>query len=76
MVFRRLHDGFLGHVDRYVGILITDTPDMLRRDRDLLAGKPMAGLNDELTNRPVFIIDDKINDVAQFLLRSFGYGSR
>jgi hypothetical protein len=66
VVFRCLHHGFLGHVHRYVGILITDTPDTLRGNRDLLAGKPMAGLNDELTNRPIFIIDDKIDDVANF----------
>ena len=64
MVFRCLYDGFLGQVHGYIGILITDTPDTLWGNRDLLAGKPMARLNDEQTNRPIFIVDYKIGDVA------------
>ena len=56
------------HVHKYLGFLVTDPADMLRRNHDLLAGIPMAGLHNQVTNRPTLVVDDKINDVAD---RSF-----
>ena len=64
MVLRCFQDGFLGHVDKYLGFLVTDPVDMLRRNHDLLVGIPMAGLHNQMTNRPNLVVDDKINDVA------------
>src|SRR5207253_4359497 len=68
MVLRCFQDGFLGHVHKYLGFLITDPVDILRRNHDLLVGIPMASLNNQVTNRPTLVVDDKINDVAD---RSF-----
>ena len=68
MVLRCFQDGFLGHVHEYLGFLVTDPVDMLRRNYDLLVKIPMAGLHNQVTNRPTLAIHDKINDVAD---RSF-----
>src|SRR4029450_13981796 len=68
MVLRCFQDGFLGHVHKYLGFLVTDPVDILRRNHDLLVGIPMAGLNNQVTNRPTLGVDDKIDDVAD---RSF-----
>src|SRR5437773_7836429 len=68
MVLRCFQDGLLGHVHKYLGFLVTDPVDMLRGNHDLLAGIPMAGLHNQVTNRPTLVVRDKINDVAD---RSF-----
>src|SRR4026207_341854 len=68
MVLRCFQDGFLGHVHEYLGFLVTDPVDMLRRNYDLLVGIPMAGLHKQVTNRPTLVIHDKTNDEAD---RSF-----
>src|SRR6185436_18654514 len=68
MVLRCFQDGFLGHVHKYLGFLVTDPVDILRRNHDLLVGIPMAGLNNQVTNRPTLVVDDKIDEVAD---RSF-----
>src|SRR5882762_25195 len=68
MVLRCIQDGFLTHVHKYLGFLVTDPVDMLRRNRDLLVGIPMAGLHNQMTNRPIVVVHDKIYDVAD---RSF-----
>ena len=53
MVLRCFQDGFLTHVYKYLGFLVTDPVDMLRRNHDLLVGIPMAGLHNQMTNRPL-----------------------
>ena len=68
MVLRCFQDGFLTHVHKYLGFLVTDPVDMLRRNHDLLVGIPMAGLHNQMTNRPTLVVHDKIYDVAD---RSF-----
>src|SRR6266487_5883461 len=68
MVLRCFQDGFLTHVHKYLGFLVTDPVDMLRRNHNLLVGIPMAGLHNQMTNRPTLVVHDKINDVAD---RSF-----
>src|SRR6266850_8170556 len=68
MVLRCFQDAFLAHVHEYLGFLVTDPVDLLRRNHDLLVGIPMAGLHNQVTNRPTLVVHDKINDVAD---RSF-----
>src|SRR5438309_10489962 len=68
MVLRCFQDGFLTHVHKYLGFLVTDPVDMLRRNHDLLVGKPMAGLHNQMTNCPTLVVHDKIYDMAD---RSF-----
>jgi len=76
MVLRCFQDGFLGHVHKYLGFLVTDPVDILRRNHDLLVGIPMAGLNNKVTNCPTLVVDDKINDVADRSFAGFDGGSR
>jgi hypothetical protein len=64
MVLRCFQDSLLGHVHKYLGFLVTDPVDMLRLNHDLLVGIPMAGLHNQVTNRPTVVVHDKINDVA------------
>jgi hypothetical protein len=64
VVFRCLQDGFLGQLYKYLGLLVADALNLFRRDHDLLARKPMAGLDDEVTDGPSLVIDDEIDDVA------------
>ena len=68
MVLRCYQDGFLTHVHKYLGFFVTDPVDMLRRNHDLFVGIPMAGLHNQMTNRPTLVVHDKIYDVAD---RSF-----
>src|SRR4029077_10529192 len=56
------------HVHKYLGFFVTDPIDMLRRNHDLFVGIPMAGLHNQMTNRPTLVVHDKIYDVAD---RSF-----
>src|SRR4029077_9482137 len=68
MVLRCCQDGFPTHVHKYLGFLVTDPVDMLRRNHDLLVGKPMAGLHNQMRNRKTLVVRDKIYDMAN---RSF-----
>ena len=45
--------------------------DPLRRDQHLLARPPIAGIDDDVANRPVFIINEKVLDVADVTIVSF-----
>src|ERR1017187_2134516 len=38
--------------------------NMFRRNHDLLAGKPVAGLDDQVTNRPTLVVHYGVSDMA------------
>ena len=63
-VFRRLLDGLAGKIDEYFRLAPTDALDPLRRNQDLFPRPPVPCIDDEITNRPRLVIDDKILDVA------------
>jgi hypothetical protein len=47
-----LLDGFLGQIHEHRGFLVTDPVHLARRYLHFLAGKPVPGFDDQLTNRP------------------------
>src|ERR1043165_7424820 len=53
---RTLLDGFLGQIHEHCGVRITDAVHHARRYLHFLAGKPVPGLDDELTNRPALVV--------------------
>src|ERR1035437_900594 len=59
-----LLDGFAGQVHEHRGLLVTNPVNLARRYLHLFAGKPVAGLDDQLTNRPALVVHHKIADVA------------
>jgi len=63
-MFRTVLDGFLGQAYEHRGFVETDPGNFVRRDQHLFAGEPVAGFDDQLTDRPAFIVHHKIADVA------------
>ena len=64
MVCGTLLDGFLGQIHEHRGFLVTDPVHLARRYLHFLAGKPVPGFDDQLTNRPALGVHHKIADVA------------
>src|ERR1035441_9630563 len=64
MVCGTLLNDFHGHIHEYRGVRITDPGHLARRYLHFLAGKPVAGFDDQVTNRPALGVYHKIADVA------------
>ena len=59
-----LLDGFRGQVYEDRGVWITDPVHHAGRYLDFLAGKPVSGFDDQLTNCPALGVHHKVTDVA------------
>ena len=66
MIFWSFQDGFLGQVDEHLRFVVADPVDVFRGNHHLFAGKPMAGFDDQVTDRPGIAVDDEVGDVADF----------
>jgi len=71
MVLRCLPNRFPARIHKHLGFPITDAVNLLRWNDDLLAGKPMAGFDDQETNCPALGIHYKISDVADSSFTGF-----
>ena len=52
MVCGTLLDGFLGQLHEHRGVLVTDPVNFADRNQHLVAGEPVPGFDDELTDGP------------------------
>src|ERR1035437_9931324 len=64
MVRGTLLDGFLGQIHEHRGVRVTDPVHLARRYLHFLAGKPVPGFDDQLTNLPALGVHHKIADMA------------
>ena len=64
MLRRTLLDGFPGHFHEHRGFLVTDPRNSARWYLYLFAREPVPGFDDQLINRPVLIVHDKIANMA------------
>src|SRR5665213_2625131 len=61
---RALFDGFTSQVDKYLGLLPTDSFNPLRRDQNLFPRPPVQRVDNQVANSPRLVVDDKILNVA------------
>lgn len=54
-----------GNVDMDDSLHPIHAPDPLRRDHDMLAGQPVAGVDYEITYRPGRVLEEKVRDVPE-----------
>jgi hypothetical protein len=72
--------GFPGQIYKHRGFVKTDTVNRAGWYLDLFAGKPMAGFDDQLTNRPTLGVHHKIAEMTDLSIASLdtvtAYGLR
>ena len=66
LVCGTLLDGFAGQIHKYGGFVVTNPVNLAGRYLHFLAGKPVAGFDDQLTNGPALGVHHKITDVADY----------
>ncbi len=70
VIRRSILDGLASQTDRHRRVLPTHGLDPLRRDQHLVAAPPVGRVDDQVTNRPGMIVDEKLLHVTDVTVSS------
>ena len=65
VIRRRIFDGLASQVDGDFCLGPTHCRDPLRRDEHLVAAPPIAGVHNQVANRPGVLVNEEVLDVAK-----------